>query len=288
MGALRRSPERGKRVGLLVLGAEGFAACGQDVDLVRRVDDPFDHHRRRPDEVLAVVDDEQQPAVAQEGQQAGEHVRVLRREAQGRRDRGDQQGRLRHGRQVHEDDGIVEGDLQFVTDGDRHGGLADAAGADDRHQPLLADLLGDAAHRLLASHHVFRPRRQVAGERKVGRQRRLGKRRPRGRRHEAVAPARHIRDVADTVLPVLERPAKPRDMSPEAALLHDQVRPHAGEEFLLADHLAGLRREGDQQVEGAAADRHGHTVAFEAPFAGEQPERSERDDIRLRIFYRRP
>ncbi len=98
---------------------------------------------------------------------------------------------------------------------------------------------------------------QAAGPLRIGGRLGAGRRRIQhlDRRYEGVAPAGHIHDVAAAKLAVTQRPAQPGDVDPKVALLDERIRPHAGDQVILADDLPGSTDQGNEDVQGASADR---------------------------------
>ena len=71
------------------------------------------------------------------------------------------------------------------------------------------------------------------------------------RGHETVASASDRRYVAISVTALSERSSQCRDLDLEITLRHTGVRPNAGDEFVLANHLARMFNERMQKLEAA-------------------------------------
>ena len=97
----------------------------------------------------------------------------------------------------------------------------------------------------------------------------------RDRRHQCVAAAWCIDDVAGTRSSVAQCLAQRCHVEAQAAFVDRHVGPDPGEQIGLADDLAGAFGEGDEDVESAAADVNRYAIAFEQPFVREQPEWAE-------------
>ncbi len=148
---------------MLALDAKRFAAGGQDVDLRRHIDDAFGERRHRLDEMLAGVENEEDPLVAQIGDQIGHPIVRLDRQAQHRgHGRRHQAGIAEHS-QIDEQHGAREGFDQVMPDRDRNGGLADAAGADDRDEARRVELGRQLEDVVVAAEHAA----QAAGKVRV-------------------------------------------------------------------------------------------------------------------------
>ena len=98
----------------------------------------------------------------------------------------------------------VESGAHLVGNCHRYRGLADAAGPDDRHKPLLGQLHPDRSQRVRSSEHPHQARGKSGprGWFEITRRWR-GKRRY--RYYEAVAPPGHVRDISPTRITLIER-----------------------------------------------------------------------------------
>ena len=107
--ALRRAIQRKQPMDAFAFGAKGFAAGGENMQLGRFPDDALGQRRELVDDVLAAVEDQQRPPVAQERQQA--RYRVLGIDGQAKRG-GDGAGNepgIRQCAEIDEADLTVEG-----------------------------------------------------------------------------------------------------------------------------------------------------------------------------------
>src|SRR6266851_5812380 len=111
----------------------------------------------------------------------------------------------------------------------------------------------------------------------------------RNRRDKTVAAARHIGHIARARSPLPKRLAQRQDMKAKAALIYHKVRPHFCDQLLLADHFGRAFDEGDENVEGTAADPNRDAVLFEDPLRGGQTKWTKTEHVlrnrpsRLRI-----
>ena len=71
------------------------------------------------------------------------------------------------------------------------------------------------------------------------------------RGNETVASAADCRYVAITASALSERSSQCCDLDLEITLRHRSVRPNAGDQFVLVDHLAGMFNEPMQKLEAA-------------------------------------
>jgi hypothetical protein len=150
--------------------------------------------------------------------------------------------------------------------GDR--GLADAGGSENRDEPLLDGPRGECPDRVVAARHSFEPRRQVVRDR-----RRRGLRDARRRldvgigsndgRDEAVAAPCDGRDVTRAVHAISQGLAEIADVNAKRTLDNNDIGPDTRDELCLADDLAGLPHERDQDIERASTEIHRCAVTFQ-------------------------
>ncbi len=234
--------------------------------------------------MLAVVEHQQDPLVAEERDQPGKRIVDRHRDLQRRRERRRQPLLIDDGSEVDEAHAVGERFEQFFGGGERKRGLADATRARDgdeaaqRHQSgQRGDGFGTADHRGQADGKIVRARHRRVGARIVRGVRALH------RRDETVATPRHVGNEACPLVTVSERLSQCRDVRPQAGLFDDRPGPHAGLELLAADDFAGTFDEGRQQIERTAAQAH-RLVAFEQLLA--HPKESKRAECErlLRAF----
>ena len=245
-------------------------------------EDPFGERCDRIDDMLAGVEHQKHPLVLQMRDQARRCIVGADRQPQHGCDRRDRQIGCDERAEVEEEHGATEGLDQIVRDGDRDGGLADAAGADDRDEALRREQILDRADVVGAPDHAG----QAAGQVRVRNIQRLGRGHggeyrgrtagPRDRCHEAVAAPGQGGDVARAILAVAQRLAQARHVKAQAAFFDRDIGPDLGQQIPLADGLVGTRCERDQDVESARAKVDGRAAFGEEPFARDQAERPER------------
>ena len=242
--------ERRHRVGRLARHAKALAAGGEDAQRPARLQQPLGELRARPRQVLAVVQDEQQPA-----------VRHMSFERLGKRSPGgflDPEHRghgLRHQPLVGERCELHEPHAIGVVD-ERDGrhlegqaGLAGAARAGERHEPRGAQEPRDLFQLALASDETVERRGQVVV---------ALARRGRGTGvvveldGEPVAAARNGGEGLRA-----EELSQCRYLHLEVVLLDDDSGPDELEQLVLGDDPVAALDERQQQIEGAGADGRG-------------------------------
>src|ERR1700750_1098065 len=118
-----------------------------------------------------------------------------------------------------------------------NGRLANAAGAEQRYEPLISKLVANLADDRFAPHHHDRSRWKPAFGRKLGFPVfRATSWRDDGA-EERVAPSLDVCDVSVAELAVTERLADFGHVDPGAPLLHGYVRPDVIDQLLLRDDL---------------------------------------------------
>jgi len=106
-------------------------------------------------------------------------------------------------------------------------------------------------------------------------------------RHEAVALPGNVHDVPVWLLRIAECLAKRRDMDPHAARGHDQASPDALRQFSLADYLARMLDQHEQDVECAAPKDETNTIPLDPTCDGMDAERSEGNGAPRRTLHGR-
>jgi len=85
----------------------------------------------------------------------------------------------------------------------------------------------------------------------------------RDRSYEAIAPTGNIGDITLSCLSVAEGSAKRRDVNPEISLLNESVRPHAGDQLVLADKFVWTLGQSDQDIQRTASEADRLTILQE-------------------------
>src|SRR5467141_2842075 len=146
-----------------------------------------------------------------------------------------------------------------------NGRLADAAGAEQCHEPLISKLVANLADDRFASNHRDRSHREPALVAElIAPAFRIACERDHGA-DERVAPSLDVCDVSVAKLAVTKRLADCGHVDPEAPLLDGYVRPDVIDEFLLRDDLTRTLGKVDQDVEGPATKGQHHTLAPQHP-----------------------
>ncbi|EGY00115.1 hypothetical protein AZA_84545 [Nitrospirillum viridazoti Y2] len=289
--ALGRSVGIGQRaqpMHMLRPHAQGFAAGGNDVDMGRGVHETFHHPRHGVHQVLAIVQDQQQMFLPDMTQDDGHGVFGLDQCPQRAGDGRGQQGRILQGGQVDKAHLAGEVGHQHVPHLHRQGGLAHAGGAHDGEKRRFGYAARQQMQVRVATEDARQTGRQAAGGLHgvgpaVTRQRSRERRRLRHRRRalqggdEGVAHPHLGRDVAGAVLAIAQELAQASHVEAQAAILHHHVRPDPLQQVTLGQHAAGLFHQGDQQVEGAAADLDRGAVAGQQALAHGEAEGTKGD-----------
>src|SRR6185295_937870 len=92
---------------------------------------------------------------------------------------------------------------------------------------------------------------------------------------EIVAASWNGDDVAMAALTVAEGTAQSADLNLQIRVLDERFRPGSGDQFLLADHLAGAFDQSGQDVEGAAAEPHRLVALKQEPLRCNEAERAK-------------
>ena len=214
------------------------------------------------DDVLAIVEHDQLRARPQVRQDLLQRlVLIERRQPEHRGEMRSEQSGVRQRREVDELHPVGVSVCNAQRDGESHGSLADAAGAGNRHQTTARKPIGDLGDNLVATEDA-----RKSGGKPCMVEGTDGRSRPvrfsilaRGAdnlRHKRVAASRHARDEPGPRPAIAQRLAHRRDVYPQITLLDQPVGPNQGEEFRLADHLAGAFNESDKNVEGTRTERH--------------------------------
>ncbi|MGY4451860.1 hypothetical protein ACVWZR_006520 [Bradyrhizobium sp. i1.3.1] len=169
------------------------------------------------------------------------------------------------GTEVDEEYAPAEIRRSAMPDGDGDGGLADAAGADHRHEAMQRKPVRYLLDDLLPSDHFRERRGKGTGRCNVhgglsGRRSRVSE-----RGDKAVAAAGHIDDITGRLAGIAQRLAQCRDVEAQAALVDIDVGPDALDQLSLVDDFAGALGEEDQNIERAAADVKRRALLLQEP-----------------------
>jgi hypothetical protein len=92
---------------------------------------------------------------------------------------------------------------------------------------------------------------------------------------EAIAFARDGCDVPGGPFPIAQRFAQTCDLCPETARVHHEIAPHARDQFLVADDLACMLNEHDQDIERPVTQWERDAVLLDLARGREKPKRPE-------------
>ncbi len=206
---------------------------------------------RSVSEVLAIVEHDQDLALAQVGEDArGRIVGRAGIRAEGGGERVRHQRSVGEGCEVDHADAVAERRPEPVGDRERQGRLADPARPDERDEAPALQAADDHVDERVPPDG---PRDAVGQYRTVprGRRRRL-QHLGRERADEAVPASGHRRDVAGSLAVVAESASQRGDLRPEVALVDGDAGPGASDELVPRHHLA--RSLGECHRESRAPD----------------------------------
>jgi hypothetical protein len=274
--------ERLQPVKPFAFGPHGLAARGQDADARCRSQDGFGQFRNRVEHMLAVVQQQQQRLVLEEGQDVGHGVVHAGGQAQGRGERIRHAPCVAEGSEVDEVNGRLR---RFRRDGGsdrhRHGRLPDAAGTDDGHEAVPANLLGQQGDGRFSPHDAIQRGHQAARCLLRGRLRPgpVGSGDAGQWGDEAVASIGSADDVAAIVPSIAQCLAQSGDVNGKIALDDDGAVPDRLEEVVPRDEAPRPFDQQRQDVEGAASEVDAGVALHEHALRGLQREGSEADNF---------
>ena len=225
-------------------------------------------------DMLAVVEHQQNPAIGQKSPKTGERILRHYGDAQYSSYSAGDEARTGDDAQVDEIYCSPEFIEQRVSDRDSHSRLAHAAWAYHADKPPGEQACRQRLDGVIAANHVGQSRRQRS--------------RPRRRRlcclannrcDEAIATPRHVRDVADSALAIAERFAQASDRCPQVPFAHHHMRPGKGQQLVLTHDLTGRFCKRDEDIERAVTDANGLAPSEQETLRRDQAVRSEQDDI---------
>src|SRR6266702_4508858 len=162
-----------------------------------------------------------------------------------------------------------------AADSQGNGRLADAARAEQCHEPLISQLVANLADDRFAPNHRDRlhgepalvaelivPAFRIAGERDHG-------------TDERIAPSLDVCDVSVAKLAVTKRLADCGHVDPEASLLNGYIRPDVIDELLLRDDLTWAVGKIGQNIQRPIPEGKHLAVTPEHPFANRKFERTK-------------
>src|SRR5882757_5938475 len=260
---------------MLALNFQQFATRGQKIDLLRFPVELLGNQSDRLDHVLTAVENDKKLSRTNEVDQLQARIFRFECKSQGCRDSSRNVPRIGKAFQVNKMDFATKLLGNGAANSQGNGRLADAAGAEQCHEPLISKLVANLAdHRFAPNHHdrshrepalvpeLIVPALRTTGERDDG-------------ADERVASCLDVCDVAVAKLAITKRLADCGHVDSEAPLLDGYVRPDVIHQLLLCDDLTRAVGKIDQNIEGPAAEGKHLTVAPERPLANRKFERAE-------------
>src|SRR5882672_578884 len=260
---------------MLTLYFQQFSTRGQNMDLFRLPVELLGKRGDRLDYMLTAIENDKKLSRTNEVDQLQAGVFRFECNSQGCRDSPRNMARIGKAFQVNKIDVPAKLLGSGAANSQGNGRLADAAGAEQCHEPLISKLVANLADDRFAPNHHERSHGEPAlvAELIVPALRTAGERD--NAADERVAPCLDVCDVAVAKLAVTKRLADRGDVDPEAPLLHGYVRPDVIDELLLRDHLTRAVGKMEQNIQRPTAEGKHLTVALEHPLANRKFERAE-------------
>ena len=277
----RRHRKRREVIEKFAFAAQRLAAGGEQMNAGGAAQQALRQHRHRIERMFAIIEYDQHRFILKMRNQRGNGLIPQGRQPKDGRHRARNQARVRQRGQFNEAHPMPIRIGQMRGDGEGHGGLADAAGADHRHKPTPRQLAGDGIDAVGPADHARDRSRQMARRfRGSWRQRADGIARglveAHHRCHEAIAAARHGADVLIAGAFVAEQFAQGGDVDAQVGLFDEGVRPDPLEQVFLADQVFSAVDQRNQQIQRPAAEPQRLAIAQQNPACRIQPERPKR------------
>ena len=281
----RRQLERVQAIHLFPQAAQAFLAGREDRHGRRLPEHGVGQFRHGRQQMLAIVEQQQEPAIAQRADD-GLHRQAARARRHGQHGggRGDHHRRVGQRRQIDQPDAVGVAGAQRL--GKRNGkpGLADPARPGDRQQAMalaqraqLGEFLRATDERGRRLGQVgFRRGQDLFGRRFHRRRRLIGRRRvargfaPTDRPGELIAPPRDRRDPARA-----EHLAQARDMNGEIVLFDEGIRPDQIDQLVLRHDPLPPFHECREDADSAGRQVHRPVGPNQRPLRDEKPEITE-------------
>src|SRR6266850_5660342 len=252
---------------MLALYFQQFATRGQNMDLFRFLVELLGKQRDRLDHVLTAIENDKKLSRTNEVDQFQAGIFRFECKSQGCRDSPRNMARIGKAFQVSKIDIPAKLLGSGAANSQGNGRLANAAGAEQCHEPFVSKLVANLADDRFAPNHHERsqgepalvaelivPALRTAGERDDG-------------ADERVAPSLDVCDVSVAKLAVTKRLADYGHVDPEVPLLNGYVRPDVIHQLLLRDDLTWAVGKIDQNVQRPIPEGKHSTVAPEHPLA---------------------
>src|SRR6266851_5621121 len=229
----------------------------------------------RLDHMLTVIDNDKKLSRTNEVDQLQAGIFRFECKPQGCRDGPRNMARIGKALQVNKKDLPAKLLGGGAANSQGNGRLANAAGAEQCYEPLIAKLAANLAdHRFAPNHHEQSHGEPALVSGPVALALRTACERDDGA-DERVAACLNVCDVSVAKLAVSKRLADRGNVDPEAPLLHGDVRPDVIDELLLRDDLTRAVGKIDQNIQRPTAEGKHFTVAPEHPLANRKFERAE-------------
>jgi hypothetical protein len=279
--AYSRQVQRRQALDVLAIGPQRLATRRKDVDAGRRSQDRFGEFGRCRRHVFAVVQQQQQRLVVEEGQDIGHCVVHAGRQTQHGGQRAGNQLSIGKRSEVDKVDTRPRRPLSLCQCGSSHrhgdGGFSNPAGAHESDQPVATDVLAQGINGGASADDAM----QVGHEaghlrcaRRKARQRRLATTASQ-RRDEAVAAIGDGHDVPAPIATIAKGLAKRGDVYAKIALDHHGAGPDAFEDLVLGDERPRPIEQQEQDIERAAAEVDTRSALHEYALRRVQRERAE-------------
>src|SRR6266849_8985060 len=260
---------------MLALYFQWFATRGQKIDLLRFLVELLGNQSDRLDHMLTAIENDKKLSRTNEVDQFQAGIFRFECKSQGCRDSPRNMQRIGKAFRVNKMDFPAKLLGSGAANSQGNGRLANAAGAEQRHEPLISKLAANLAdHRFAPNHHErshgepalvsgpVAPALRTACERDDG-------------ADERVAPPLDVCDVAVAKLAVTKCLADRGHVDSEAPLLHGYVRPDVIDELLLRDDLTWAVGKIGQNIQRPIPEGKHLAVTPEHPFANRKFERTE-------------
>src|SRR5216683_1799666 len=260
---------------MLTLYFQQFSTRGQNMDLFRLPVELLGKRGNRLDHMLTAIENDKKLSRTNEVDQLQAGVFRFECNSQGCRDSPRNMARIGKAFQVNKMDIPAKLLGSGAANSQGNGRLANAAGAEQCHEPLISKLVANLADDRFAPNHHERSHGEPAlvAELIV-----LAFRIACERDHDAderVAPSLDVCDVSVAKLAVSKRLADRGHVDSKAPLLYGYVRPDVIDELLLRDDLTRAIGKIDQNIQRPTAEGKHLTVAPEHPLADRKVERTE-------------
>src|SRR6266852_3357161 len=260
---------------MLALYFQQFATGGQKIDLLRFLVELLGKQRGPLDHVLTAIENDKKLLRTNEVDQL--QAGIFRFECKSQRCRDSPRNKARIGKalQVNKMDFSAKLLGSGAANSQGNGRLANAAGAEQCHEPLISKLVANLADDRFAPNHHDRSREEPALVGELGVPAFRASREGDNAADERVAPPLDVCDISIAKLAVTKRLADGGHVDPEAPLLNGYVRPDVLHQLLLFDDLTWAVGKIGQNIQRPIPEGKHSTVAPEHPLANRKFKRAE-------------